>query len=56
MLIKKIRKDALIRGQQEEIEAQNLLIEWLLQRVEQRQGEKDAVSSETLSEVCHGYD
>ena len=57
MFRRKRRKDDVIRGQQEEIEAQNILIKWLLQRTEQQQSEEAGVNdSQTLSEMCHGHD
>lgn len=48
-------KDDVIRGQQEEIEAQNLLIEWLLAQTGQQRGEVVSSFSQTKSEVSHGH-
>ena len=47
---KKIPKDAVIRAQREEIEDQNLLIDWLLQKAEKERNVVRTVDSQTLSE------
>ena len=56
MKSKKIPATAVIRGQREEIQAQDLLIDWLLQQVERPSGEKTTIEPETETEVCHGHD
>ena len=52
MIRRRTCKDDVIRGQQEEIEAQNLLIEWLLRLVEKECNEAGAIDFQTLSEEC----
>jgi hypothetical protein len=53
---KKLRRDGVIRAQRETIEAQDALIEWLLQRVEQERNATRGNDSPTQSEVHDGDD
>jgi hypothetical protein len=56
MLKKKVRRDYVIRAQKEVIQAQDALIEWLLQLVETGQSEAQMADSQTPSEVRNGHD
>ena len=48
---RKIRKEAVIRAQREEIRAQSIRIEWLLQVVQVQRDCTGTIASQTLSEM-----
>ena len=56
MLKRKIPKNAVIRTQKEVIQAQDILIEWLLQIVQQERKQLVTLNSQIPSEVRNGND
>ena len=56
MLKRKVRKDAVICAQKEVIQAQDVLIEWLLERVQEAPSQAATTETRIPSEVCNGHD
>ncbi len=56
MLRRKIRTKTVIRAQKELIRAQDVLIEWLLQLIDETRGKAGRTDSQQKLEVSDGHD